>query len=85
MTIQQIIDIPDSHRLTIDVPREIPAGRAVLTFTPKGAEEAEIDQSEAEYRRRKAREWQDTGRINRDAEWLNKEAAVFLELQGLDI
>jgi hypothetical protein len=82
MTIQQIIDIPDSHRLTIDVPREIPAGRAVLSFTPEGAQE---DQSEAEYRRRKAREWQDTGRINRDAEWLNKEAAVFLELQGLDI
>jgi hypothetical protein len=34
MAIEQTVDIPDSHRLTIDVPREIPAGRAILTFTP---------------------------------------------------
>jgi hypothetical protein len=40
MTIQQIIDIPAGNtpggerRLTIDVPREIPAGRAILAFTP---------------------------------------------------
>ena len=36
MTITQTVDIPDSHRLTIDVPKEIPAGRTVLTFTPAG-------------------------------------------------
>ena len=34
MSITQIVDIPDSRRITIDVPREIPEGRAVLTFTP---------------------------------------------------
>jgi hypothetical protein len=34
MTITQTVDIPDSHRLTIDVPNEVPAGRTVLTFTP---------------------------------------------------
>ena len=28
--IQQTIEIPASHRLTIDVPREIPAGRTKL-------------------------------------------------------
>ncbi|MCL1893769.1 MAG: hypothetical protein FWG02_06005 [Holophagaceae bacterium] len=34
MTITQTVDIPPSHRLTIDVPPEIPAGRVLLTFTP---------------------------------------------------
>ncbi|MCL1837140.1 MAG: DUF2281 domain-containing protein [Treponema sp.] len=38
MTVTQTVDIPASHRLIIDVPREIPAGRTVLTFTPAGAE-----------------------------------------------
>jgi hypothetical protein len=32
--IEQIVEIPASHRLTIDVPREIPAGRTILSFTP---------------------------------------------------
>ena len=35
MIIEQTVDIPTSHRLTIDVPRDIPAGPVVLTFTPK--------------------------------------------------
>ena len=35
MSITQTIDIPASHRLTIDVPREIPTGPVILTFTPK--------------------------------------------------
>ena len=34
MNITQTVEVPASHRLTIDVPREIPAGKAVLTFTP---------------------------------------------------
>ena len=34
MSITQTVDIPASYRLTIDVPREVPAGRVVLTFTP---------------------------------------------------
>jgi hypothetical protein len=33
MTIQQTVEIPASHRLTIDVPPEVPAGAAVVTFT----------------------------------------------------
>jgi hypothetical protein len=28
MTIEQTIEVPASHRITLDVPREIPAGRA---------------------------------------------------------
>ena len=42
MTITQTVDIPESHRLTIDVPREVPAGPVVLTFTPA---EADSDQT----------------------------------------
>jgi hypothetical protein len=34
MTIEQTIEIPANHRLTLDVPREIPAGKAILAFTP---------------------------------------------------
>jgi hypothetical protein len=35
MSITQTVEIPASHRLTIDVPPEIPAGPVILTFTPK--------------------------------------------------
>jgi hypothetical protein len=34
MSVTQTVEIPASRRLTIDVPREIPVGRAVLVFTP---------------------------------------------------
>ena len=36
ITIEQTVEIPANHRLTIDVPREVPAGRAkvALTFSP---------------------------------------------------
>jgi len=34
MSITQTVEIPASHRLTIDVPPEIPAGPVILTFTP---------------------------------------------------
>jgi len=34
MSVTQTVDIPASHRLVIDVPREVPEGPTVLTFTP---------------------------------------------------
>jgi hypothetical protein len=34
MSITQTVEVPASHRLTIDIPREIPAGQVILTFTP---------------------------------------------------
>jgi hypothetical protein len=34
MVIEQTVDIPVDHRLTLDVPREVPAGRVVLRFIP---------------------------------------------------
>jgi hypothetical protein len=36
MIIEQTVYIPADRRLTLDVPREVPAGRVVLTFTPAG-------------------------------------------------
>jgi hypothetical protein len=37
MTIEQTIEIPESHRLFFDIPRNIPSGRAkvALTVTPE--------------------------------------------------
>ena len=34
MIITQTVTIPENHRLVIDVPPEVPAGKVVLTFTP---------------------------------------------------
>jgi hypothetical protein len=34
MTIEQTVEIPVSHLITIEVPPEIPAGKVILTFTP---------------------------------------------------
>jgi len=34
MTITQTVEIPANHRLTIDVPPEVPAGRAEIRFFP---------------------------------------------------
>ena len=39
MTITQTVDIPADRRLTIEVPREIPAGRTIIAFTPVPAQE----------------------------------------------
>jgi hypothetical protein len=36
------VDIPASHRLTLEVPREIPEGKAKVVFTPV-SDEAEDD------------------------------------------
>jgi len=34
MTITQTVDIPKNYRLTIDVPRELPVGKVIISFTP---------------------------------------------------
>jgi hypothetical protein len=43
MTVTQTVEIPASHRLTIDVPREVPAGSVILTFTPQTAADDGLD------------------------------------------
>ncbi|MCL2808594.1 MAG: hypothetical protein FWD24_00870 [Treponema sp.] len=40
MTITQTIDVPSSRRITLDVPREIPTGAVILSFTPAKATES---------------------------------------------
>jgi len=39
MTITQTVEIPANRHLIIDVPREVPTGPVILSFTPWKAEE----------------------------------------------
>ena len=34
MTIEQTVEVPPNHRLLIEVPQEVPAGKVILSFTP---------------------------------------------------
>jgi len=34
MIVEQTVEIPPDHQLFVNVPLEVPAGKAVLTFTP---------------------------------------------------
>jgi hypothetical protein len=34
MTIEQTVEVPANHRIFLDIPPQIPAGRVILTFTP---------------------------------------------------
>ena len=34
MTIEQIIDIPANRRISLEVPKAIPQGKTILSFTP---------------------------------------------------
>jgi len=43
MSITQTVEVPANHRLIIDVPREIPAGRTILTFTPATDTDSGLD------------------------------------------
>jgi hypothetical protein len=49
MSVTQTVEIPFNHRLTIDVPPEVPAGRAEIRFFPviagkeRMSEEQEIE------------------------------------------
>ena len=37
MSITQTVFVPENRRLFIEVPREVPSGQVILTFTPKEA------------------------------------------------
>ena len=76
MTITQTVDIPDSRRLVIDVPREVPVGRVILTFTPEPEKRSlVISAMSAE---------QEIELINRNADRLNAEALDVLSYQDID-
>ncbi|MDR2094463.1 MAG: hypothetical protein LBP76_02960 [Treponema sp.] len=50
MTIEQTVEIPADHRLMIEVPPEIPAGRAVLAFTPAPENPVKVKPADSEKR-----------------------------------
>ncbi len=76
MKIEQTVEIPVSRRLTIDVPREVPIGRVILTFTPALVSAQDVlEKSEA----------RDIELFNRNAERLNNEALDVLSFQSLDL
>ena len=75
MTITQTVEIPVSHRLTIDVPPEVPAGQAKILFFPVSIGKEQIQRSEAEAR--------DIEIINKNAERLNAEAMDVLSYQNM--
>ena len=69
MTITQTIDIPADRRITLEVPREVPTGSVILTFTPAKAEV-----------KRKVTEAEEIEYINRHADRLNAEARSYARL-----
>jgi len=73
MSITQTIEIPTNRRLIIDVPREVPIGKTILTFIPALAT------------REKMSEAQELKLINRHAKRLNKEAEDVLSFQSIDL
>jgi hypothetical protein len=72
MTVTQTVDIPESHRVVIDVPREVPAGvtNVVIQFPIK----------ETVVKKRMS-EAEEIEALNRMAEWHNKEALETLSYQ----
>jgi hypothetical protein len=42
MSVTQTVEIPASHRLTIDVPPEVPTGRAKIIFFPDSADKEPV-------------------------------------------
>jgi hypothetical protein len=47
MSVTQTVEIPVNHRLTIDVPPEVPAGQAKIRFFPVSAGKEPVQRSEA--------------------------------------
>ena len=73
MRISQTVEITASRRITVDVPKELPLGRTILTFTPDSAGREAVQRSEA----------RDIEIINQNAEELNREAMDVLSYQDL--
>ena len=61
MTVTQTVDIPANHKLTIDVPSEVPEGPAVLTFTPAPKQKLTAEEEVEFYK-------QNAERLNKQAE-----------------
>jgi hypothetical protein len=74
MTITQTVEIPESHRLVIDVPHEVPAGltNVVIQFPIK---ETVV--------KRRMTEVEEIAYINNNIEWLTREAMENLSYQNM--
>ncbi|MCL1958435.1 MAG: hypothetical protein FWF68_02410 [Spirochaetes bacterium] len=46
MSVTQTVEIPLNHRLTIDVPPEVPAGRAEIRFFPASTGKERISEEQ---------------------------------------
>jgi hypothetical protein len=46
MSITQTVEIPANHRLTIDVPPEVPAGRAKIIFFPDSTDKERMSEEQ---------------------------------------
>ena len=44
MTITQTVEVPESRRITLDVPPQIPAGQVILSFTPVAGSAANTEE-----------------------------------------
>jgi len=74
MTITQTVEIPADRRITLEVPLEVPTGRAsleykIIPFVNKTPKQRMTEEEE--------KEW-----INNNIEWLNKEAELNLSYQS---
>jgi hypothetical protein len=69
MTITQTVDIPANRRITLEVPREVPTGPVILSFTPASVIEKRMSEAE------------EMELINKNADRLNAEALDVLSYQ----
>ena len=79
MTITQTVNIPENHKLLIDVPREVPEGvtNVVIQFPIKGTPVKET------VVKRRMSEAEEIEYINNNIEWLTREAMENLSYQSL--
>jgi len=75
MTITQTVDIPANRRITLEVPREVPTGPVILSFTPAQTLPKTSEKSEE----------RDIELFKLHAERLNAEALDVLSYQDIDL
>jgi len=46
MAITQTVEVPADRRITLEVPREVPTGQVILTFTPAQPSAKAMEKSE---------------------------------------
>ena len=84
MVIEQTVEIPVNHRLIIDVPSEVPAGKVILSFTPVADQRSGAPARVAPVGAKRMTEAEEMELVNCNAEYLNKEAMDVLSYQDLD-